>query len=66
MSKIIFMSHPLDDKTPSYGDRDSLKISPKSKIVNGVGANTSSLLFSNNQWELTWILPIIFRKWKKH
>ena len=48
MSKIIFMSHPLDEKTPSYGGRDSLKISPNSKIVNGVGANTSSLLFSNN------------------
>lgn len=48
MSEIIFMSHPLDDNTPSYGDRDSLKISPKSKIVNGLGANTSSLFFSNN------------------
>lgn len=42
------MSHPLDDKTPSYGNRDFLKISPNSKIVNGIGANTSSLSFSNN------------------
>ena len=42
------MSHPLDENTPTYGGRDSLKISPNSKIVNGVGANTSSLLFSNN------------------
>lgn len=48
MSKLIFMSHALNDKTPSYGDRDFLKISPKSKIVNGVGANTSSISFSNN------------------
>lgn len=48
MNELVFMSHPLDEYTPSYGDRDSLKISPKSKIVNGVGANTSSLVFSNN------------------
>lgn len=42
------MSHPLDENTPTYGDRDSLKIYPNSKIVDGVGANTSSLVFSNN------------------
>lgn len=48
MNKLIFMSHPLDEDTPTYGDRDSLKISPNSKIVDGVGANTSSLVFSNN------------------
>ena len=48
MSKLIFMSHPLDEDTPTYGDRESLKIATNSKIVDGVGANTSSLMFSNN------------------
>jgi len=48
MKKLIFMSHPLDEDTPTYGNRDSLKIFPNSKIVDGVGANTSSLMFSNN------------------
>ena len=42
------MSHRLDSSTPTYGDRDHLKISHNSKIVNGVGANTSSIFFSNN------------------
>lgn len=48
MSRTIFMSHALDEETPSYGNRDKLVISSKSEIVDGNGANTSSLLFTNN------------------
>lgn len=43
-----FLSYILDPSTPSYGNRDNFIISPKSKIVNGQGANTSSWNFSNN------------------
>jgi len=42
------MSHPLDENTPTYGDRDQLSISVKSEIVDGIGANTSVINFSNN------------------
>jgi arylformamidase len=48
MNKIIFMSHPLTEDTPSYGDRDQISISPKSQIVDGIGANTTVINFSNN------------------
>lgn len=48
MSRFIFMSHELHEGTPTYGDRDQLSITPKSQIVDGVGANTSTINFSNN------------------
>lgn len=48
MNKLIFMSHSLNEDTPTYGDRDKLNISVKSEIVEGVGANTSVINFSNN------------------
>ena len=48
MNKIIFMSHPLTEGTPSYGNRDQINITPKSQIVDGVGANTATINFSNN------------------
>jgi kynurenine formamidase len=48
MSKMIFMSHILFEGTPTYGDRDTLTITPKSEIKDGVGANTSTIHFSNN------------------
>jgi arylformamidase len=48
MSKIIFMSHVLSEDTPSYGDRDKITITPKSSIIDGKGANTSTITFSNN------------------
>lgn len=42
------MSHSIDENTPSYGNRDHVRISSKSQIINGLGANTSSINFSNN------------------
>ncbi|QTN38506.1 cyclase family protein [Cryomorphaceae bacterium] len=45
---LTYLSHVLDENTPSYGDRDRLKIAPKSTIVDGVGANTSTITFTNN------------------
>ena len=44
----IFLSYPLDQNTPTYGNRDKFIIEPKSQISNGVGANTSSWTFTNN------------------
>ena len=44
----IFLSYPLDENTPSYGNRDKFMIVPQSQIVNGVGANTSTWTFTNN------------------
>lgn len=43
-----FLSYALDEDTPTYGNRDKFTIEPQSKIVNGVGANTSTWKFSNN------------------
>jgi arylformamidase len=48
MDKIIFLSHVLTEDTPSYGNRDHIRITPKSQIVDGMGANTSTISFSNN------------------
>ena len=47
----IFLSYVLDENTPTYGDRDKFTITPKSQIVDGVGANTSTWSFSNNFYE---------------
>jgi kynurenine formamidase len=44
----VFLSYPLNSKTPSYGGRDSFDESINSKIINGEGANTSKWVFSNN------------------
>lgn len=44
----IFLSHSLDQNTPSYGDRDKFTISVNSEIIKGEGANTSKWNFSNN------------------
>lgn len=44
----IFLSHALDQNTPTYGDRDKFTISVKSEIIDGLGANTSIWNFSNN------------------
>lgn len=48
MDKIVFMSHPLTEDTPTYGNRDKFTIKKNSEIVNGFGANTSTFTFSNN------------------
>lgn len=44
----IFLSYPLNKKTPSYGNRDVFSITQKSEIINDSGANTSTWNFSNN------------------
>ena len=44
----IFLSHSLDQNTPTYGNRDKFTISIKSEIIDGLGANTSIWNFSNN------------------
>ena len=46
MTNRIYVSHPLNGATPTYGNRDKLQITPKSQILDGIGANTSSLVFS--------------------
>lgn len=44
----LFLSYPLTNDTPSYGDRDSFYESVNSEILNGLGANTSKWVFTNN------------------
>ena len=44
----IFLSYPLGQDTPTYGNRDNFLITTNSEIKNGVGANTSSWTFTNN------------------
>ena len=48
LSKIIFLSHPLTSDTPTYGNRDQLKISANSAINTGDTANSSRWVFTNN------------------
>lgn len=47
-NNIIFLSHPLTEKTPSYGNRDKFIISKVSDISKGATANTSEWIFTNN------------------
>ena len=44
----VFLSHVLEESTPSYGNRDKFGFTPNSIIKNGYGANTSSWTFTNN------------------
>ena len=41
MSKVIFLSHILDENTPSYGNRNKFLIEKKSDIQKGDVANDS-------------------------
>lgn len=45
---VVYLSHPLSENTPSYGNRDSVKIIPKSRIEDGETANTSIWTLTNN------------------
>ncbi len=45
---IIFLSHPYTSDTPSYGNRDMVKISSNSSIRTGETANSSTWIFTNN------------------
>ena len=46
--KTILLSHIIDSKTPSYGNRDKVEIISNSSISKGETANTSEWNFSNN------------------
>ncbi len=45
---LIFLSHPYTIDTPSYGNRDMVKIASNSSINSGATANTSTWVFTNN------------------
>jgi len=45
---IIFLSHPYTSDTPSYGNRDMVKIASNSSISTGESANSSTWIFTNN------------------
>jgi arylformamidase len=45
---ILFLSHPFTVNTPSYGNRDMVKIAVNSSIRAGETANSSCWVFTNN------------------
>ena len=45
---IIFLSHKYTEQTPSYGNRDMVKITSNSSIKSGETANSSCWVFTNN------------------
>jgi kynurenine formamidase len=47
-NNLVFLSHPYTPDTPSYGNRDMVKISSNSSIKVGETANTSTWIFTNN------------------
>ncbi len=47
-NNILFLSHPYSAQTPSYGNRDMVKITPNSSIKSGETANSSCWIFTNN------------------
>ena len=47
-NNLIFLSHPYTSETPSYGNRDMVKITTNSSIRSGETANSSCWIFTNN------------------
>jgi arylformamidase len=48
MKRHSFLNHPINERTPSYGNRDKIEIRSTSRIADGSTANNSSLFFSVN------------------
>ncbi len=46
-NNLIFLSHPYTSETPSYGNRDMVKIATNSSISSGETANSSCWIFTN-------------------
>lgn len=47
-NNFIFLSHPYTSETPSYGNRDMVKVTANSSISSGETANSSCWVFTNN------------------
>jgi len=47
-TKYIYLSHIIDEKTPTYGNRDSFLSEAKSEISNGDSSNSSKWIFTTN------------------
>jgi arylformamidase len=47
-NNLVYLSHPYSESTPSYGNRDRVKITPNSAISAGQTANSSCWIFTNN------------------
>ncbi len=47
-NNIVLLSHPYNVNTPSYGNRDMLKVTQNSSIAFGETANSSCWIFTNN------------------
>lgn len=47
-NNIVYLTHPYDEQTPSYGGKDGVRIETQSSIESGDTANTSAWSFSNN------------------
>ncbi len=48
LNKINLLSYPISEKTPTYGNRNKLKIQPLTSIKNGDTANSSKWIFETN------------------
>ncbi len=47
-NNLLFLSHPYSSQTPSYGNRDMVKVTANSSIKAGETANSSCWVFTNN------------------
>lgn len=47
-NNLLFLSHPYTSETPSYGNRDMVKVTVNSSIRSGETANSSCWIFTNN------------------
>lgn len=45
---LILLSHQINSETPSYGNRDTVRVCNNSSIQYGDSSNTSSWVFTNN------------------
>ncbi|NHZ85205.1 MAG: cyclase, partial [Planctomycetia bacterium] len=61
-NNILFLSHPYTANTPSYGNRDMVKITINSSIDSGNTANSSCWIFTNNHIGTHIDVPFHFSK----
>lgn len=46
--KVTYLTHPINESTPSYGNRDRISLKPNNQISEGDTANTTEIHITNN------------------
>lgn len=64
-NNLLFLSHPYSSNTPSYGNRDMVKVTTNSSIRSGETTNSSCWVFTNNHIGTHVDVPFHFNEYGK-